>query len=111
MGDLVIIDKRKRAPAQPEPEMITERFAVTREAFEDFARHGRADRRPRPIPEPTQAQRRAAIRTWTDQAAGTLWWEAQKAGQRGDTHLMERILAKREELLIAAQEQLGEVWV
>lgn len=56
-------------------------------------------------------EQRAAVRAWTEQAAATFWWEAQGAAQRGQHRLAARIMAKRDEVLIAAQEQLGEVWV
>lgn len=50
----------------------------------------------------SEAEQLRLKRAWTEQAAGTLWWSAQGAAERGEGVLAGRILDNRETLIANA---------
>lgn len=127
-----VIEQRRDSRPASGGEMIEHRVKLTREEFRKVATgeypKGEApvlgpptvaliDKRGRNNPTAARRAQEAAQRAadaeakrqaqaqWARQSAGTLWWSAQAAAQRGQLHLSDRILDKRTELVNGAIEQ------
>lgn len=50
-------------------------------------------------------RRRQARADWAQQAAGAMWWEAQRVARSGQADLADHVLAKRTELVEGARRE------